>query len=186
LVGKHNALNSTACFAVSKVLDIAFDKYRESISGFKTVDRRLQLMYNKNGIKVYDDYSHHPVEVRASLKGLREISEGRLITVFQPHLYSRTRDFYRDFAKELSISDKVILMDIYPARELPIDGITSGLIFNEIQKLNKDVSLVHDKNRIIELLLTEAKKSDTIVFQGAGDITNLCSEFVKILESGNN
>jgi UDP-N-acetylmuramate--alanine ligase len=99
LVGKHNALNSTACFAVSKVLDIAFDKYRESISGFKTVDRRLQLMYNRNGIKVYDDYSHHPVEVSASLRGLREISEGRLITVFQPHLYSRTRDFYKDFAR---------------------------------------------------------------------------------------
>jgi UDP-N-acetylmuramate--alanine ligase len=73
-------------------------------------------------------------------------------------------------------------MDIYPARELPIDGITSGLIYNEIQNLNKDVSLIHDKNKIIELLLTDAKKSDTIVFQGAGDITNLCSEFVKILD----
>lgn len=184
LVGKHNALNSTACFAVSKVLDISFDKYKESISGFRTVDRRLQLKYNSNGIKVYDDYSHHPVEVSASLKGLKEISEGRLITVFQPHLYSRTKDFYAEFANELSVSDKVILMDIYPARELPIEGITSELIFSQMQKLNKDVLLIHDKNRIIELLLTEAKVNDTFVFQGAGDVTNLCSDFIRRLETG--
>ena len=180
MVGRHNALNSTACFAVSKVLDISFDKYRSSISDFRTVDRRLQLKYDENGIKVYDDYAHHPVEIRSSLTGLKEMSSGRLITVFQPHLFSRTRDFYKEFANELSIADEIVLMDIYPARELPIKGITSELILNEL-KNHKSV-LISDKNEIINTLLKSIKNNDVIVFQGAGDVTNLCSEFVERLK----
>lgn len=183
MVGRHNALNSTACFAVSKVLDISFDKYKESIKDFRTVDRRLQLKYNSNGIKVYDDYAHHPIEIRSSLKGLKEMGSYRVITVFQPHLFSRTRDFYKDFAKELSSADEVILMDIYPAREKPIEGITSEMINNELRSLGKKAQYIKDKNDIIKGLLNAVKENDIIVFQGAGDVTNLCNEFVKQLES---
>jgi len=178
LVGRHNALNSTACFAVSKVLGIGFEKYKESIKEFNTVDRRLQLKFNKNGLKVYDDYAHHPVEIRSSINGLKEMNYGRIISIFQPHLFSRTKDFYKDFAKELSIADEVILMEIYPAREKPIEGITSGLIYDELIKINKNTSYIKERNSIIASLLSSIKENDVIVFQGAGDITNLCSEFV--------
>jgi UDP-N-acetylmuramate--alanine ligase len=182
MVGKHNALNSTACFAVSKILEIPFETYKESIGSFRTVDRRLQLTYDENGIKVYDDYSHHPVEVLASLKGLKEMNNGRLRTVFQPHLFSRTKDFYSEFAEALSISDEVILMDIYPAREKPIEGITSELILNEALKNNGNMKLLHEKKDIIAWLKNDLKQNDVIVFQGAGDITNLCYEFVNLLK----
>jgi UDP-N-acetylmuramate--alanine ligase len=183
LVGRHNALNSIACFAVSKVLDITFDKYKESIKGFATVDRRLQLKYNSGGIKVYDDYAHHPVEVRSSLKGLKEMGAYRVITVFQPHLFTRTRDFYKEFASELSSADEIILMDIYPAREKPIEGITSELIYTELKSLGKKAQYINDKNEIISGLLKAVKENDIVVFQGAGDVTNLCGEFVKKLEA---
>ncbi len=182
MVGKHNALNSTACFAVSKVLEIPFEKYRESISSFRTVDRRLQLKYDQNGIKVYDDYSHHPVEVAASLKGLKEMNNGRLRTVFQPHLFSRTKDFYSEFAQALAISDEVILMDIYPARERPIEGITSELILNEALKMNSKMKLIHERSDVLAWLKNDLRLNDIIVFQGAGDVTNLCNDFVSILE----
>ncbi len=186
MIGSHNALNSTACFAVSKVLEIPFDTYKSSISGFRTVDRRLQLKYDNNGIMVYDDYSHHPVEVTASLRGLKEMNPGRLITVFQPHLFTRTRDFYKEFADALAISDEVILMDIYPAREKAIEGITSELILNEALKRKGNMKLIHERNDILSWLLHDMKAGDKIVFQGAGDVTNLCSDFVNILQSNNN
>lgn len=185
MIGSHNALNSTACFAVSKILEIPFETFKTSIKDFRTVDRRLQLKYDSNGIMVYDDYSHHPVEVSASLKGLKEMNPGRLITVFQPHLFTRTRDFYREFAESLAISDEVILMDIYPAREKPIEGITSELILNEALKRNSNMKLIKDRNDILSWLLHDIKPGDKIVFQGAGDVTNLCSEFVNILQSHN-
>lgn len=178
MVGKHNALNSTACFAVSKVLRIPFDKFRESIGGFRTVDRRMQLKLDAGGIKVYDDYSHHPAEIRASLGGLKEMAGGRLITIFQPHLFSRTRDFYKDFARELAIADEIILMDVYPAREKPIKGITSELIYNELKDINKNAFLISDNESILNRLIAELTPGDRIVFQGAGSITDLCSEFV--------
>jgi UDP-N-acetylmuramate--alanine ligase len=183
MAGRHNALNSAACFAVSKVLGIDFEKYKHSIGSFKTVDRRLQLKYDKNGVKVYDDYAHHPVEIRSSLMGLKDTGAGRIISIFQPHLYSRTKDFYKEFAQELSIADEVILMDIYPARETPIDGVTSELIYNEIVKINKNASYVKDWKEILQRLLSEAKPNNIIVFQGAGDLTLLCDELVKKLES---
>jgi UDP-N-acetylmuramate--alanine ligase len=186
LIGRHNALNSTACFAVSKVLDITFDKYKQSIKNFKTVDRRLQLLYDENGIKVYDDYAHHPAEISSSLKGLKETGAGRVISIFQPHLYSRTKDFYMDFAKELSIADEVILMDIYPAREKPIEGVTSQLIYNEMVKKHRNVSYIKEWNEIISKLTIDMKTGDTIAFQGAGDVTNLCAEFVDKLKNRKN
>jgi UDP-N-acetylmuramate--alanine ligase len=185
LIGRHNALNSAACFAVSKILNISFEKYRNSIGGFKTVDRRLELKYDSGGIKVYDDYAHHPAEIRSSLKGLRERGNNRIISVFQPHLYSRTKDFYREFAVELSASDEVILMDIYPAREEPIKGVTSKIILDELKNLNANAALISDWNMIIETLAGDVKPGDIIVFQGAGDVTELCTEFVKKMKSNN-
>jgi UDP-N-acetylmuramate--alanine ligase len=187
LVGKHNVLNSTACFGVSKLLGIEFKTFKQSINGFSTVERRLELKYDRNKIKVYDDYAHHPAEIKSSLEGLREINKIKsIISVFQPHLYSRTADFYRQFAESLSAADKIILTDIYPARENPIENITSELIFNELLKLDADVAYIRDKSRLIQYLLDKVKKNDTVVFQGAGDITVICDEFVRKLSKKRN
>jgi UDP-N-acetylmuramate--alanine ligase len=181
LIGVHNVLNSAACFAVSNILGIDFNKYKKSIKEFTPVDRRLQLRY-KNGIRVYDDYAHHPREIEVSLKGLKETErEKRIITVFQPHLYSRTKDFYKKFAQSLSIADEVMLLDIYPAREKPIEGVTSELIFNELIHLDSNVKYFRNKNKAAEYLAKEARTNDIIVFQGAGDITLMCDDFVKHL-----
>lgn len=179
LIGMHNVLNSAACFAVCNYLGVAFSDFKKSIKNFEPVDRRLQLKSNKNRIKVYDDYAHHPKEIKASLNGLKSISKGRLITVFQPHLFSRTKDFFKEFAESLSIADEVVLTEIYPAREKPIKGVTSGLVFNELVKLNSKVKYFKDNESVLNHLKNEVKSNDTVVFQGAGDITKLCDEFVK-------
>jgi len=104
-----------------------------------------------------------------------------LIGIFQPHLFSRTRDFIKEFAKSLALADKIILMDIYPAREKPIKGVTSELIFNELVKIDSDVKYFHGNKPIEEYLLKEIKPEDIIVFQGAGDITLLCDGFISKL-----
>ncbi len=183
MVGRHNVLNATACFAVSEILGLDFESYRKSIGSFRTVDRRLQLKYDEHGIRVYDDYAHHPREIESSLNGLKEIGGNRrLISVFQPHLYSRTKDFYKEFAQKLSIADKVILMDIYPAREKPMEGVTSKLIYDELDKLDEAAEYCRDRREITTELLNDLKDKDTIVFQGAGDITGLCDEFIDQLK----
>jgi UDP-N-acetylmuramate--alanine ligase len=180
VIGKHNALNSAACFAVSKLLSVDFDKFRSIIADFKTVNRRLQLKYDKNNISVYDDYAHHPNEIASSLSALRDAAPGsKIVIIFQPHLYSRTKDFYKQFAKELSAADRVILMDIYPAREKPLKNVSSKLILKELIKKNNNSLYLKDKNKIIKYLLDNLKAGDVVVFQGAGDVTDLCTEFVQ-------
>ena len=179
VIGNHNILNSTACFASGKLLNIDVKKIKKSIAGFKTVDRRLQLKYESK-VAVYDDYAHHPKEIESSLKGLKEFyDKRRIINVFQPHLFSRTRDFYNDFASSLGIADMVILLDIYPARELPIEGVTSELIYREMKNKDKDVTYCHTKEDALNILKQEIRSNDVIVFQGAGDITLLCDKFIK-------
>jgi UDP-N-acetylmuramate--alanine ligase len=179
LIGKHNVLNSAACFAVSKLLGVDFRKFKQSINDFLPVNRRLQLKYDRNCIKIYDDYAHHPAEIKASLEGLREINGSkRIISVFQPHLFSRTKDFYKEFASSLSEADKIVLTEIYPAREEPIENITSELIFNELLILDANVRYFKNKKELIKQLAEIVKENDIIVFQGAGDITNICDEFI--------
>jgi UDP-N-acetylmuramate--alanine ligase len=183
MIGKHNILNSAACFASVKLMDISFESFKKSISDFTTVDRRLQLKY-KNNVRVYDDYAHHPKEIESSLNGLKEtFKKNRIICVFQPHLYSRTRDFYKQFALSLSAADKIILLDIYPAREEPIKGITSDLIDEELKKNNKEVFYSESNAEAIRFLKDEMKKGDIIVFQGAGDVTLLCDTFIEIINN---
>jgi len=182
LFGRHNVLNSAACFAVSKALEIDFEVFKKSMAEFKTVDRRLQLKYDNNDIKIYDDYAHHPKEIASSLNGLREFyGSKRLVLIFQPHLYSRTKDLYMDFAKELALADEVVLLEIYPAREKPMEGITSELIYNELKKNKVSAIYIKENEKAADYLMQISVKGDVIVFQGAGDITNICDEFIKAL-----
>jgi UDP-N-acetylmuramate--alanine ligase len=183
LLGKHNMLNASASFVVSKLMNIDFNKFRSSMDSFSTVDRRLQIKYNRNEIKIFDDYAHHPKEIEASLKALRELNGGKwIISVFQPHLFSRTKDFYKEFAQALSLADEIVLTDIYPARESPIQGVTSSLIFNEIRKIRNNCLYMSDKQKLFTYLVSNVKNNDIVVFQGAGDISVWCDQFISKLK----
>jgi UDP-N-acetylmuramate--alanine ligase len=132
---------------------------------------------------VYDDYAHHPVEIKASIEGIREkYSNSRVVVVFQPHLYTRTKDHYKSFAGELSKAGKIILLDIYPAREVPIEGITSGIIYDELKKLSADVTYLKSDMETVGFLKKEKRENDVIIFQGAGSVTELCDAFIEFLE----
>ena len=147
---------------------------------FRGVDRRFYLNIKHDRIVFLSDYAHHPSEIKQSVLSMRELYKDKKITaIFQPHLYTRTRDFYQDFADSLSLLDEVILVDIYPAREAPIPGITSKLIYDNLRpgieksmcKKEDILNILKDKN--IEVLIT----------LGAGDIDNYVPEICKILEN---
>lgn len=183
--GDHNILNSAAAYLVSKEFQISDESFNESIKTFYGAKRRLELKYN-DGILIYDDYAHHPEEIKATLNAIRKITHGRVITVFQPHLYTRTKDFYKKFGAAFSGTDILILAKIYPAREKEIEGITSKLILDEYRKSDKEGYYIEDKNQILDELEDICKEGDVIIFQGAGDITELCSKFVKRIKAKSN
>ena len=126
------------------------------------------------------DYAHHPAEIEQSVRSIRELYQDKKITaIFQPHLYTRTRDFYRDFAKSLSLLDEVILTNIYPAREQPIPGVTSQLIYDNLRPgIEKKLC---QKEEVLKLLA--AKKREVIIFLGAGDMDNYIPDIIKVLTS---
>lgn len=180
--GKHNVLNSLAAALASGFSGVTMQSFKKSIKKFKGVSRRLELKY-KNGLEVYDDYAHHPTEVRASFEAIKSTTQGRVITVFQPHLYSRTAEFFKDFAESLKDNDIVMLLEIYPAREERIEGVTSEMIFNEFKKIShNEIILVHNPEILNSQLYAVSTKGDTIIFQGAGNITDYCKSFVNYLK----
>jgi len=177
--GEHNVLNALAAMIACKEVGISVDSFKESIKKFPGVQRRLQLKFNGK-IKIYDDYAHHPTEVEASLKAIRKTNPERIITVFQPHLYSRTNDFYREFTESLTDTDILILAKIYPAREKEIEGVSSELIYEEYKKISsKNVFYIDEFEKIKDKLNSIIEEGDIIIFQGAGDVTNLCDDYVK-------
>lgn len=180
--GDYNVKNATAAVAIGIELGIPFSKVKAGIEKFTGVDRRWQKKGEKKGILVYDDYAHHPTECRSALEGAKAGWDRRLVCVFQPHLYSRTRDFYREFAKGLSVADVVIVTEIYKAREEPIKGVSGKIIHEEITRLGKAESyyLPH-KELVSETLKKITHKGDLVVTMGAGDIYKYGEEFLKIL-----
>jgi UDP-N-acetylmuramate--alanine ligase len=179
--GRHNVLNSTAAFIVGRILEIDDDCLIRNLKSFFGVNRRLELKYDKE-IKVYDDYAHHPTEIECSFSAVKDIAKSRIITVFQPHTYTRTRDFYDGFANALKDNDVVILVDLYPAREKQIEGVSSKLIFDKLENIsNNEVYYEKSFENAIEKLNSIIRENDTIIFQGAGDITNLCAGYVSKL-----
>lgn len=166
--GKHNVENATVAIAVADYLKIPEEKIKSALENFHGVKRRFNR-WDINGKVYIDDYAHHPVELNALTTSLKEMfPEQRILGVFQPHLYSRTRDFWKEFAQSLSRFDELILLDIYPARELPIDGITSELLLEEIDSNHKEVCSLSEGLEYIK-----NKKFDVLVTAGAGDIATL-------------
>lgn len=178
VIGNHNILNSAAAYLTAREFGISNESFNESIKTFTGVKRRLELKFY-NGIQIYDDYAHHPTEVRATLEAVKKKYTGRIITVFQPHLYSRTRDFYAEFGKAFEDTDILFLSKIYPAREKAIEGVTSELILNEFLKSGNKGYYYENYEEILRELENIMTDGDVIIFQGAGDITGMCDQFVK-------
>ena len=177
--GIHNVKNSLVAVSIAKELGVSFSTIKKALESFTGVYRRFEVKYNKE-IIVVDDYAHHPTETSASLAGIRSGWDRRLVAVFQPHLFSRTRDFYQEFGRSFLNSDIFVCTDIYPAREEPIEGVTGKLITDAAQSFgHKNVLYVENKNDIVKTLNNLKKDGDIIVTMGAGDIWKFGEKFVE-------
>jgi UDP-N-acetylmuramate--alanine ligase len=167
--GRHNVENAIAAVTVALKLGIDDSKIREALKTFRGIHRRFEFVVKTDKLVFIDDYAHHPEEIRAFISGVRELYPDKKITaVFQPHLFSRTKDLYTEFAKSLELADEVILLDIYPARELPVAGVSSALILNEMR--------IDAKSIIPNYILSEElarKDIEVLLTIGAGDIDAL-------------
>lgn len=174
-----NVENATAAIAAAKLEGMDDNGIREAIASFKGVARRFDIRVKNENVVYIDDYAHHPKEISTVIDSIRQLyPDKKLCGVFQPHLYSRTRDFYAEFAKSLSALDSVVLLDIYPARELPIKGVDSSLILNNITSSDKCLA---DKATLIDTL--DSKDFDILLTIGAGDIDRLVPEIEKHLRA---
>ena len=179
LPGLHNIENAVAALEVSLILGISVEKIKSALANFKGVKRRFEYVV-KNEKHVYiDDYAHHPEELRACIQAVKSLYPDKKLTViFQPHLFSRTRDFADGFAEVLSSADQLILLDIYPARELPIEGVTSAMILEKIIGVDKKIC---GKQEAIDLIRNE--KPELLLTVGAGDIDTVIKSLKNILEN---
>jgi len=178
LPGKHNLTNALLALAMARTFGTPTESIAKALATFKGVKRRFSFQIRKPEFVYIDDYAHHPTEINAVHQAVRELYPGKkVLAVFQPHLFSRTKDFADDFAKSLSQFDEVLLLDIYPARELPMEGITSQWLLNKMNNPNKKLV---QKNEIIPLL--KSSDAPVIVTIGAGDIGEMVSEIKKALD----
>ncbi len=177
LYGNHNVQNALAAIIVSTYLGVNEADIRRGLATFKGVQRRFDIRV-KNTRHIYvDDYAHHPEEIKAALSAARKVfSDKELTVVFQPHLFTRTRDFMDGFAESLSLADRVILLDIYPARELPIDGVTSAALLDKITSKNK---MLCSKNELLDII--KGIDPELIMTVGAGDIDRFVPQIEKML-----
>ena len=170
--GSHNVRNALAAIGTGLVLGVTLDAMRDGLTSFGGVERRFQHLFDVNGITIIDDYAHHPTEIAATLQAARASYPGRrLIVGFQPHLFSRTRDFSGQFAEVLCAADIVFLADIYPAREQPIPGVTSDLIAASLSRAGRPVLWEGPRSRLAEALAGSVSEGDVVITIGAGDIT---------------
>ena len=175
--GWVNAENSVAAAAIALSYGLEPKAVKEAIGTFEGVKRRLEVHVNKPSLAYIDDYAHHPAELESAISSMRDIFPGRKLTaIFQPHLYTRTRDFAADFAKALSLVDKLILLDIYPARELPIPGVTSEIIFKDVTAPEK---VLLKKEELMDYLADEPL--DVLVTFGAGNIDRFIEPITELL-----
>ena len=174
-----NIENGIAAMALAQIAGATADEIKAAMPGFRGVDRRFDFKLKNDRIVFLSDYAHHPAEIRQSVRSIRMLYPERKITaVFQPHLYTRTRDFYKEFADSLSLTDEVILLDIYPAREKPIEGVSSRLIYDHLRP-GIEKCLCH-KEELLDLL--KGKKPDVLITLGAGDIDNYVPQIYEILK----
>lgn len=180
--GLHNIRNALAAVAISREEGVDFARIAESLKNFKGVRRRFEIVGRVHGITVVDDYAHHPREIQATLEAARAGDYARIIAVFQPHLYSRTRDFLKEFAAALAPADKVVVTSIYKSREEPIPGVSSAALCEEIRACGtNDLSYVEDYTAIPEFLQHQLREGDLVLFMGAGTINESAFRLVEVL-----
>lgn len=185
--GLHNVENAVGAIAISYALGIPVDAIAKAVASFKGVQRRFEKVLDREELVLIDDYAHHPAELAALLRGVRSLyGSSKCTLIFQPHLYSRTRDLFADFAEALNEADRVLLLPIYPARELPIEGVSSGLIADNMAKEKvQQVSV----NELLSWVGANFKKEissgkrEILITAGAGDIDQLPSQLKEILTS---
>lgn len=174
-----NIENGIAAMALAQIGGATAEEIKAAMPQFKGVDRRFDFKLKNDHIVFLSDYAHHPAEIKQSVSSLRMLyPDKKLTAIFQPHLYTRTRDFYKDFADSLSLLDEVILLDIYPARELPIEGVTSKLIYDNLRP-GIEKTMCH-KEDLIELLKT--KNIEVLITLGAGDVDNYVTPIYELLK----
>ena len=180
--GIHNIKNSLVAVCIATELGIKFSIIKKALESFSGVYRRFETKYDED-ILVIDDYAHHPTETSATLAAVRAGWDRRLVAVFQPHLFSRTKDFYQEFGRSFLNSDLFICTDVYPAREEPIEGVSGKLIADIAKKFgHKNVVYLEDKNEVPDFLMSIKQKGDIIITMGAGDIWKYGEKFVAMVK----
>ncbi len=172
--GRHYAHNAVAALAAGAALGIPAAELAPALAAYTGVKRRLQLKGEAAGVQVIDSYAHHPTEMTADLEAMRAAAgDARILVVFQPHLFSRTQELGKEMGQSLALADASLVLDIYPAREDPIPGITSELIIDAARAAGADVTPVHDKAEVAGAVAGMAKPGDLVLTMGAGDVTEL-------------
>jgi UDP-N-acetylmuramate--alanine ligase len=182
--GTHNVLNATAAIAVGTALDIPADQIRSGLDGFRGVDRRFQLKGKAGGVSVIDDYGHHPTEIRATLAAARQCGFRRVHVIFQPHRFTRTRDLMDEFATAFADADTLCLLDIYPASEKPIEGITAEALVKRIAGA-ENVSVVYAPSfsDAVAMVVALAQPGDMVLTLGAGSVSQLGAMILRKLQA---
>lgn len=183
LIGNHNVLNASAVFGLALLLDVPEEAIRQGLRSFQGVKRRCELKGNIANIQLLDDYAHHPTEIKTTLEGIRKaIGNKRLIAIFQPHRYSRTKDCLGTFKGCFNAADKLIMTEIYSAGEAPIPQVTHQAILHEIAEDKVDCQFMLRKE-VAQRVARELSSDDVVVSLGAGDITKLCAEIMISLQA---
>ncbi len=179
VLGSHNVLNALACIDVGRSLGIPWEKIVQSMKDFTGVQRRFQIKDGIDGIMVVDDYGHHPTEMKATIATARLFNPKRLVTVFQPHRYSRTKFLFDEFVEALALTDYLLLTDIYAASEKATEGISSEKLWEKFRSSHAIAGAYRKKEDILPHLFKIASPGDMILFLGAGDISLLSDQFIK-------
>jgi len=179
--GRHNALNATAAFAAAVELGFAPPRVTAALAGYRGARRRMELKGEADGVRVFDSYAHHPTELAADLRAARDIvsDPGRVIAIFQPHLYSRTRIFAADFGAALGLADEAVVLDVYAAREDPEPGVTGALVADAVA--GGRARYLPDRAQVAPVIAEIAEPGDVVLTMGAGDVTALGPQLVETL-----
>jgi len=182
--GYHNVKNALAAISIASELGIDFATIQNALSEFNGVLRRFDIQGESKGIMIVDDYAHHPTEIRATLDAACKGWDRRIVAVFQPHTYTRTREFYKEFAQAFDEADVLVITDVYAAREKPIEGISGELIAQQAQSYgHKNVHYIPDFDDIIEFLKSELKAGDMLITIGAGNVFKIGSAIKEYLQN---
>jgi UDP-N-acetylmuramate--alanine ligase len=176
--GEHNVKNALAAIAVGLEFGVSFAHIRSALEGFRGVRRRFEVLGERAGALVIDDYAHHPAEILATLAAARQALDRRIVVVFQPHRYTRTRDTFDDLARAFHDADQLLLTDIYPAGEEKLAGVSASLLAEAARDFgHHGVRYVAEKEEIARSLQDVIEPGDAVIFMGAGDIGRIAQEF---------